>query len=215
MVYAYTTTTGRLKELLDKIPTIGQPKKADREWLAQSGFATKNDPTLLNVLRFAGMIDSAGAPTEAWRAFRIGNKKPLAQALRESYKELFEMYENAQSRSDSDLTSFFKSKTSSGDSVVKPTVITFKTLCNFADFNGQPSAAGTPAATAPPAGSNDAVAADGSGAAAAPVVPQTTFVRTTANGVQVTINIQVALHETQDPEVYKSFFKAMKDCFLS
>jgi len=54
--YAYTTVTGKIKPLLEKIRTVGVPPKVTEAWLKSLGFKSTNDRTLIGVLKFIGVI---------------------------------------------------------------------------------------------------------------------------------------------------------------
>lgn len=103
--------------------------------------------------------------------------------------------------------------------MVEPVIATYRTLCSYADFKGQPATSNVIEVPVPLNDNNiGRVATDGNGGViASPAAPQTmyTVATTTASGIPVTINIQLTLPETSDPKVYESFIKAMKDCFLS
>jgi Family of unknown function (DUF5343) len=58
--YAYTTVTGKIKPLLDKIRTVGVPSKVGTPWLKTIGFTSSNDTSLIGVLKFIGLTDQSG-----------------------------------------------------------------------------------------------------------------------------------------------------------
>ena len=87
------------------------------------------------MLKGIGFVDAAGAPSDYWRNYR-GNraKVVLAHALRDGYRALFEVYPDAPRRSDSELESFFSTRSSAGQQAISKTVSTFKNLSALADF---------------------------------------------------------------------------------
>jgi hypothetical protein len=84
--YAYTTVTGKIKLLFDKIRTVGVPQKVTQAWLKTLGFTSSNDATLIGVLKFIGLIDQSGIPTTRWSSFRgATHKVVLGEAIRQGY----------------------------------------------------------------------------------------------------------------------------------
>ena len=64
--YAYTTVTGKIRPLLDKLRIVGVPSKVTVSWLKTNGFTSSNDATLAGVLKFIGFTDASGIPTPMW-----------------------------------------------------------------------------------------------------------------------------------------------------
>lgn len=147
--FPYTTVPGKLGPLLDKIRHTGVPAKATAAWLKSIGFTSSNDTTLLPLLKFIGLCDQSGSPGEHWKQYRGSHHGTiLAQTIREGYTELFGINPQAQQQADSDLTSFFTTRSKAGKQVISKTVTTFKTLCSKADF--QSPLPSTPDTIAPP-----------------------------------------------------------------
>lgn len=138
--YKYTKVSGKIPELFNKLRTTGIPSKANTKWLQSIGFTSSNDHSLRSVLKFIDFIDSNNTPTEYWKKYRGANHKQiLGEAIEKSYSELFEIYEDAHERSDSELENFFRTRTTSGEQVIKAMVATFKALCSEAEFKGTKS----------------------------------------------------------------------------
>jgi hypothetical protein len=134
--YAYTKVSGKLKEFLEKVRTVGVPPNVTMKWLGTIGYKSSNDRKILSVIRQIGFIDDTNNPTEKWKKFRGANyKKVLAEGIREGYSELYEIYPDAQNCGNDDLESFFTSNSSSGKQVINATINTFKVLCGLADFS--------------------------------------------------------------------------------
>jgi hypothetical protein len=82
--YAYTTVTGKIKSLLEKIRRVGVPTKVSIAWLKSLGFTSSNDATLIGVLKFIGFVDASGIPTSGWTAYRGANHRVvLGEAIRQ------------------------------------------------------------------------------------------------------------------------------------
>jgi len=133
--YAYTTVTGKIKPLFDKLRTAGVPQKVTQAWLKTVGFTSSNDGTLIGVLKFIGFIDQSGIPTARWNNFRGANHKVvLGEAIRQGYADLYAVYPDAHARTNTELQHVFSTSSSAGQQVVNKTVQTFKALVDEADF---------------------------------------------------------------------------------
>lgn len=204
--YPYTTVTGKIKAFFDKIQDVGRPQSVTQQWLATIGFTSSNDRTIVSVIKFLDFVDASRTPTDTWNDYRNKqrSKQVMASALRSAYPDLFHTYSDACRRSDQELRDFFSTKTSAGAKAVSLTVTTFKNLCTLADFSALPEAArdgtvGPPAATIEQA----------------TIALPTASARTNAAGLTINLNIQIAVPETKDEEVYEKFFAALKKNLLS
>jgi hypothetical protein len=149
--FVYSTVPGKIKQLLEKIRGVGVPSKVTVQYLKTIGFTSSNDSSLVSVLKFIGFIDAHNAPTQKWLQYRGSNHKSvLGEALREAYKDLFDVYPDAQSRSRQDLEHVFSTSTSGGKEVISKLVSTFKIMCDEAEF-GSPSKSPTGNPTKEPA----------------------------------------------------------------
>lgn len=135
--FAYTNVTGKIKEILSKIRTVGVPPKVTIAWLKTIGFASSNDRTLMGVIQFIGFTDNNNIPTSVWNAYRgRDHKKVLGEAIKKGYAELFSVYPDANSRSNEDLQHVFRTSSNAGSQVISRTIQTFKALVDEADFSG-------------------------------------------------------------------------------
>jgi len=195
--FPYTTVPGKLSKLFDKIKEIGIPGKATTKWLESIGFKSKNDRSLLPVLRFIGFLDTSSCPTGLWKKYRGGEAKQiLARGIREGYDELYSTYPDAHTRPREELEHFFSTRSSVGKQAIGKTVSTFQKLCELADF-GTAKSQGEKAIEKESESGADSVEL-GKGASSS------------YKGLAININIQLTLPETVDEKVYDSFFSAMK-----
>jgi hypothetical protein len=133
--YVYTNVKGKIKPLLEKIRSVGVPSKVSSTWLKTIWFTSSNDSSLISVLKFVGLIDASGVPTPRWTAYRgAKHRVVLGEAIRQGYAELFAVYPDANSRSNTDLNHVFSTSSTAGSQVVTRTVHTFKALVEEADF---------------------------------------------------------------------------------
>lgn len=194
--FPYTTVTGKISTLFEKIKQVGQPDKVTLTWLKSVGFTSTNDRSLVALLKFVDFLDDSGSPTARWLDYRGANgEQVLAEGIRQGYSELFTIYPNAFSQSDQDLQSFFSTRTKAGKQVVDKTVTTFKNLCKIADFQ-------TPR---PRSKIQSNVTKRTQELAAG---------STTVGQTPVSINIKLEL-PLADAETYEAFFAAMKKHLLS
>ncbi len=142
--YPYTPVAAKLKSLLQKIRTTGIPQKLTAAHLKTLGFSSSNDPSMINVLRFIGFVDSSGIPTPLWNEYSgQAHRSVLGRAIRTGYAELFALYPQANTNSVADLTSVFATSSTGGEQVIAKTVGTFRTLVEEADFDRNREAAQT------------------------------------------------------------------------
>ena len=134
--FPYINTVGKLREFVSKIPNMGVPESVNTRWLPTVGFPSNNHRPIITILKHIGFLDG-NKPTERWRMFRDNTqaKQVMAQAIMEGYSDLFTLYPDAATRSDTELKNYFRGIMDGGDKVIAYTVSTFKTLCAFADFS--------------------------------------------------------------------------------
>lgn len=131
----YTTVPGKIPTLLSKIKQVGVPPKVTNAWLKTVGFTSSNDGSLIGVLRVAGLIDSSQVPTDRWKQFRgLQGKEVLGEGIRQGYTELYAVYPDAHSRSNTDLEHVFSSSSKAGKQAIQKAVSTFKNLAAEAEF---------------------------------------------------------------------------------
>lgn len=196
--FPYMTNPAKIKSFLEHIQTAKVPSKVTFNYLESAGFKSKNDRPLITIMKFIGFLDSSGIPTDAWRSYRDPkrSKAVLAGAIRAGYSDLFAMYEDAFSKDNEMLRSYFSSKTDVGKSTIAYIVLTFKTLCKYADFEAAPAIAPVPKPTVPlpsPEG----------------VTPEVKV----APSLQLNIEIHIAA-DTSDDKI-ETIFKNMKKYLLT
>lgn len=205
---AYTTVPGKLPELMKRIRDTGVPTKANAAWLQGLGYKSSNDRSMLSVLKQIGFIDADRAPSPAWRQYRgSDHKEVLGRAIQVGYADLYQMYPDAQTRSNTDLGNFFGTKTTAGKQAIDKMIATFKNLVGLAEFD----------IAAPPA---EMGVAEAPVVLQAPVITSThrtglNAVTRTGGALAVNINIALTLPETSDEKVFGAFFKAMREHLLS
>jgi hypothetical protein len=191
--YPYILVPNKLKEFMNHVQAAGMPLKVTRDYLKSAGFKSNNERAIITVLRFIGFIDSGGAPTDKWVAYRNKGEAPnvLGNAIRQAYGQLFDMYPDAHQKDSEALRNFFATHTNVGDKAVSTMVSTFQALCSIARFEAAPISVQNEPGLTPPISGEEAL------------------------GIQtLTINLQLTLPATADSSVYEKIFEAMKKHLL-
>lgn len=199
--YPYTTVPGKLRDLLQKIPKMGRPEKVTVAWLKSAGWTSSNDPTMIPVLKFIGLIGQDGRPTDLWDAARSSSqesKARLAEAIKGACAELFALYPDAHRKDTESLRNFFRTHTGAGEQVQSKLVQTFQILAEPGDFDTS-VVASDHAGKHPEPRTAKAGATHGGPSLKPPLA-----------GIALTVNIQLQLPATADGAVYESLFAAMR-----
>lgn len=202
--YPYLNVPTKLKQFFGHIQGAGVPKSVTTKYLEQVGYKSKQDRSIITVLKAIGFLDSSGAPTSYWQHYRNKGEAPaiLAKAIKEAYADLFSVYPDAHRKDTEALRNYFSTHTKVGDQALQRIVSTFQALCELADFAAEaPSTAGEPVAR--PASAP---------AAAAATVAQ---VSTKRDGITINVNIELGLPQAEDPKIYDNFFAALKKHILT
>ncbi len=213
MNYPYSTATGSISPILTKIQSVGKPATVNKKWLSSIGFKKDSEQRIIGILKFLLLVDEKGVPTDLWTQFRSikTGKSVLGSAIKNAYKELYDIYPNAHELANDELSDFFSTRTSAGALALTHTINTFKNLAGFADFG---HATEEPVAQSPTVGKKG----DNSPPVEKPVQPisQSPPIHLAAGkDVAININIQLTVPETTNEEVYQKFFEAMKKHLLS
>jgi hypothetical protein len=201
--FQYYPTPAMIKSFFAKIQSVGKPDKVTIKYLESTGFKSKNDRYIIQILKSLGLLDPSGTPTESWQRYRNKTEAPaiLAQAIRTAYAGLFSVYPDANRKDDEALRNFFTSKTSVGDKTVAYMVRTFKALCELVGFESMAAASvSTTIQTTQPVPSTVVSSPAG---------------RTSSSGMTINVNIQLTLPETKEAAVYDTIFTSLKKHLLS
>jgi len=134
---AYMHSVGRFPQMMDSIQKAGVPQRFTIDFLKSLGFKSTNDRTFIAVLKGINFLDQTGVPTEKYKAYKNTSEggRVLAQALQDSYQDLFLADENIQGASSNKIAGIFATKTGKGDALTKKMAATFKSLASLADFS--------------------------------------------------------------------------------
>jgi Family of unknown function (DUF5343) len=207
--YPYTTVPTNLRKLMEKIPALGAPPKANQVWLAGIGFAGGNNKTLLTVLRHVGVIDKTGVPTNYWTALRSGDHVTFADAVRKTYPELFSTYPDAHKQDSATLQTFFRTHTGLGEKAQSFSVRTFKVLVEFGDFSKSSQTGGNAGESRKSSGGAGNAGGDGSNSAGGGSGGAGSGASPPQQPLALTVNLQIELPPSADGDVYDKLFAAM------
>lgn len=197
-----------LHAILDKIQKAAVPEAFGITFLKDMGFTSSNDRTVIKVLKFLGMLDSAGRPQASYRDFmdHTKSKRILAAVLRSAYDDLFKSDKLAQTRSYSDLKGWFKTKTGAGEKVAEKMATTFKSLAVYADFDTAADATINSSTTSEKPPSPDLSPAQRSTAVGTSIAQ--------SNGIGLTYRIEVHLPDTTNMDTFRAIFRAIREELL-
>lgn len=127
---------GSIEQLLTRLRETDPPKVADRNFLEELGFRRGADERLLELLAFLGYIDDHGQPTVLWKRSRDpgAGAELLGRAVRAAYGPLFREIPDAITAEGPRLMEFFRRAADGSDREAAYMVLTFKVLCDLAEF---------------------------------------------------------------------------------
>lgn len=198
----------RFKQIFKHVQISGKPSKVTQKTLIQWGLKSNGDRRFISLLKYVGFVDASGTPTDVWQAYRNKDEsgRILGSAILSSYSDLFAAFPDADRKDLEALRNFFRANTTLGDRALQATALTFKALVDMADFDGEVDTNG--------------VGTNGNFTTSEPIVAiplSKQPVPPVNSGVPIVLNmnIQIALPETDNPDVYDNFFKSMKKYLLS
>lgn len=202
---AYLTSTKNLQDILTSIQQAQAPKQFSTNFLIGLGHKSSSDRLIVGVLKALGFLTAAGAPTPRYFEYldQTQSDRVLADAIRESYADLFELNVNAHSMTKEQVKGKFKTLTQGqfSDDVLGKMASTFVALSGHADFD-----AVAPAET--PEGGQESE--DGGGEVEGAGPPRERARTTSRSLGGLVYNIQIQLPESRDPAVYDALFRSLK-----
>lgn len=204
---AYLTSVKNLPAILAAIQQAKAPERFTQRFLESLEFKSNSDRLVIGLLKSLRFTDDQGKPTSRYFEYldQSQSERVMAEAIRESYADLFQVNKSAQNLSRQELINKFKtlSQGSIGEAVLDKMAMTFTGLIKLADFK----------ATSPlPRGANDGDVED---VTEPPNVPQT---GATPKGSKsfggLHYNIQIILPESRDPKVYDALFRSLHEHLL-
>lgn len=135
----YLITTKNLEKFFNSIITAKAPEIFTTNFLTSLEFKSTNDRLYIPLLKGLGFLDQGGVPTERYFQFldQSQSKKILAEAIRESYEDLFNVHTEANKLEQQEIKSKIRTLTQgkNSDKVDGLIANTFKALVDYADWN--------------------------------------------------------------------------------
>ena len=204
MKIPYAHNDGNLKKFLtEKLPEANIPQKVNKKYFETLGYTSSNDRPIIGVLKFLGIIDSSGNPTQVYRDLRDSTKakKVLGEQIRKSYTELYSVYPDAHNRDDEAIANVLRSNSDASKATIAMTVRTFKTLSELADFSNENYEAST----------SNSIPDDNH----TPSISKRIDAGLSGDSaIVLNVNIQLTLPETTNYEIYDKLFESLRKNLL-
>ncbi len=136
---SYTQKPGAIPAYFDAILNAEAPERFTNKFLVNLEFKSTNDRLFIGILKDLGFLDTDGVPKERYYQFhdRTQSRTVLAEAIRETYSDLFEVNKKANTLSTDDVKNKLRTlyAGSKSDNVISKISSTFTNLCEYADFS--------------------------------------------------------------------------------
>ena len=209
--FPYCANATSVRKFMDNIQIGAVPRRVGPKYMEGLGFKGSDGRALVSILKALGFLSAAGVPAERWRAYRDRATAPktMAEALHETYADVFEAYPDAHRKEDSVLISFFGTQADVAHSTLVYMVRTFRTLCTLADFEARARPVG--------AGLSLKAREDRKPMEERPiqVVPPLPASDPANRPVTLNVTVQLQLPATDDPKVYEALFAALRKYLMS
>jgi hypothetical protein len=218
--YPYCANVASLRRFLEILQNDAVPRRIGPQYMKGLGFQGSDARSVVSTLKALGFLNATGVPTERWRLYRDKNMAThvLAQALHETYAEVFEAYPDAYRKDIKVLFSFFGSQTGVAKSTLAYMVRTFRALCGLANLEPDddlglraamrtqsPAESDWPQRNVSESRSHSPAEGDGSAAAV-----QQAREGLMGHPVTLSITVQLQLPVSEDPKVYEALFAALR-----
>jgi hypothetical protein len=216
--YPYVSGSGPLVQTAEHLRK-SFPPVVDSDTLKKLGIAPSNESFVINILRFAGVLDEEGKKTDAGSkafaqhedgAFQMG----LGNLVKEAYSELFALHgEDAWTLDLDQLITFFRSSDETSAVVGRRQATTFQTLSSLAGHGELPPAKG-PA----PAKSVSGAKKPSKKASLKPTSEGTTTLLAPTSAmlpIGMTVRIEINLPSDADQETYDRIFRSIRENLLN
>lgn len=205
---SYLITTKNLEPFLNSLITAKAPDIFTHKFLISLEFKSTNDRLYISLLKGLGFIDANGVPTEIYFKFldQSQSKIVLAEAIRESYSDLFAVNKKANELSQTEVKNKLRTLTQGkiSDKVLHLMANTFKSLVDCAEWNSIDKKADVKNViekTQEPVVRNSIPIHEES---------DEEGLGGKLSSTQLHYNIQIHLPESRDSSVYDALFKSLK-----
>lgn len=202
----YLITTKNVDSFINSILSAQAPDKFTYKFLNDLGFTSSNDRLYLGLFKSLGLLDDNSSPTQKYYDFldETKYKKVLADCIRESYSDLFNINKNADKMDVKEIKNKLKTLTQGKktDKVLSLMASTFKALCDIADFSNQSSLAESCDSIDNVTVNNEIVERK--------ISNLDTDICNSQFDASLHYDIHIHLPETRDDAVYDAIFKSIK-----
>lgn len=142
LTMSYLTSTKNLESIFNSIIGARAPERFTTKFLEDLGFKSSTDRLFIGMLKALGLLDDGGQPTQRYYDFldQSQSKIVIAIGIQEAYEDLFNLRKDAQNMTNEDVKNKLKTLTQGqkGDRVIEQMAMTFRALCNYADWSNKP-----------------------------------------------------------------------------
>jgi len=136
---SYTVKPGSIPVYFEAILNAEAPERFTTRFLTSLEFKSTNDRLFIGVLKDLGFIDADGVPKQRYYEFLDRSQSPrvLAEAIRESYSDLFSINKEAHKLSSEEVRNKLRTlyAGSKKTALINRIASTFNALCDYADFS--------------------------------------------------------------------------------
>lgn len=211
---SYLTSTKNVNAFFDSIIGAKAPDAFTQKFIEGLGFKSTNDRIFISVLKGLGFLDQSAAPTEIYFKFldQSESKKILAEAIEQAYGDLFSVKKDANELQVADVKNKLKTLTLGkySDDVISKMAMTFKALCEYADWTSKKPTGDIEKPPSPKPSGNKAKDGVDSMKKDQPEDPETEPPFGGGKKPDFHYNIQIHLPDSRDEAVYDAIFKSLK-----
>jgi hypothetical protein len=139
LIYPYLQSNAKIKDVFSRIQAAAKPPRFTVQFMRDLGFTSSNDQSYPGLLKKLGFLSEDGVPNLYYDQLRdLTAGKVLAERIKATYKELFEINTNMNSAPDAEIKGAISRVTGEESRMVDRIFNTFKGLCSLADFSGAP-----------------------------------------------------------------------------
>ncbi len=135
---SYTLKPGAIPAYFEAIINAEAPERFTLKFLEKLEFKSTNDRLIIGVLKELEFLDADGIPQQRYFEFldKTQSKKVLADAVRETYSDLFAVNKEAHKLNSEEVKNKLRTlyAGSKKDSLISRIASTFTALCDYADF---------------------------------------------------------------------------------
>lgn len=207
LTMSYLTSTKNLESIFNSIIGARAPERFTTKFLEDLGFKSSTDRLFIGMLKALGLLDDSGQPTQRYYNFldQSQSKIVIATGIQEAYEDLFNLRKDAQNMTNEDVKNKLKTLTQGqkGDRVIEQMAMTFRALCNYADWSNKPlNDVPTP---------ENKSEAEGKPKETKQTPPdETESPSASSPKMNLHYNIQIHLPETTNIAVYDAIFQSLK-----